>query len=369
MNSFFQKLTHFLEKEVTPVANRLDEDEDLFREVYTRFVKLGCLNLLIPKNLGGLGGGRREWIEYNILMAQYSGALLFLQAQHQFSVSRLKKLLPHPKVEEALRSLVKDQRGIGLALAKTKTLLTVDFFQNATADANGSVAPVRAEVPCPSSPAANLKKSLINPTEGYRLSGTFRWATGFRYFSHLLVSFYHEERIFYTLLPFQELQQAGASIAISPRIETVVFDAIPSTSVTLQNWLIPKEEVLASHEILPETPVEHPTIYNFAGVSKALLSLVLQSRYAKTSEVQQQYAFLSQRWDQYYAKITKGTQTPRLLRKEGLELTEQCTLLARISCGSAGILKTHPLGRLIRETWQYAVAGYSEDQVKSYLKS
>src|SRR5436305_922847 len=105
MQQFFQKLTDFLESEVAPIANRLDEEEELYCEIYARFVALGCLKLLIPKHLGGLGGERREWIEYNILTAQYSGALLFLQAQHQFSISRLKKLLPHAKVEEALQSI------------------------------------------------------------------------------------------------------------------------------------------------------------------------------------------------------------------------------------------------------------------------
>jgi len=334
MNSFFQKLAHFLEKEVVPIANRLDEEEGLFREVYARFVKLGSLNLLIPQSLGGLGGERREWIEYNMLMAQYSGALLFLQAQHQFSVSRLKTLLPNPNVETVLRSLVNEQHGIGLALAKTKTLLIVD--------------PVE---------------------EGYRLSGTFRWATGYSYFSHLLVSFYHEKMIFYTLLPFQILQKEGGSIDISSRIETVVFDAIASNSVTLNHWLIPKGALIASHKVLPKTPVEHPTIYNFVGVSKALLALSLQGAYGKTTEVQRQYEVLTQSWNQYYCRIMEGTKDPLALRKEGLKLTEECVLLARIACGSAGILKSHPLGRLIRETWQYTVAGYSENQVKAYLKS
>ena len=53
---------------------------------------------------------------------------------------------------------------------------------------------------------------------------------------------------------------------------------------------------------------------------------------------------------------------------QGLNLAEQCMLLARISCGSAGILKSHPLGRVMREIWQYTIAGYSEDQMKAYLK-
>ncbi len=129
MQQFFQKLTDFLESEVAPIANRLDEEVALYHEIYPRFVALGSLNLLTPKELGGLGGERKEWIEYNILMAQYSGALLFLQAQHQFCVSRLKQLLPNQKVAEVLSTLVREERGIGLALAKTSGLLMVEAVE------------------------------------------------------------------------------------------------------------------------------------------------------------------------------------------------------------------------------------------------
>ena len=333
MQLFFQKLTDFLERVVEPIANRLDEEPELYREIYDRFVALGGLKLLIPKYLGGLGGERREWIEYNILMAQYSGALLFLQAQHQFSISRLKKLLPHPKVEETLQAIAEANKGIGLALAKSKMLLKV-----------------------------------VAVPEGYRLSGKFLWTTGLGYFSHLLISFEHEGTLFYTLLPFAALQQGGGSIVMAPQVETVVFNAVSNNSTILDHWLIPKSAILASHLVGPKVPIEHPTIYNFAGAAKALLDLVLKGRYGATGEVLQQHAALDQAWDAYYRRIIHGSFDPFVLRTEGWKLVEQCILLARVSCGSAGILKSHPLGRLIREVWQYTIAGYSEDQVKAYLK-
>lgn len=332
MQQFFQKLTDFLEREVAPIANQLDEDEKLYREVYARFVELGGLKLLIPKYLGGLGGERREWIEYNILISQYSGALLFLQAQHQYSISRLKTLLPHPQVEEVLRSLAKEGGGIGLALQKNRTLLKV------------------TAVP-----------------EGFRLTGKFLWTTGATYFGHLLISFEGDNKLHYTLLPFETLQQKGGSITVLPKIETVVFNAVTNNSVVLTQWLVPKSAIFATQEIEPRIPTEHPTIYTFAGAAKALLNLALEGRYGATSEVLQQHIVLNQAWDKYYARIKEGTTLPLALRNEGFHLVEQCSLLARVSCGSAGILKSHSLGRIMREVWQYTIAGYSEEQMKSYL--
>ena len=332
MQQFFQKLTDFLEKEIVPIANRLDEEEELYRDVYSRFVQLGTLNLLIPKYLGGLGGERHEWIDYNILLSQYSGALLFLQAQHQYSISRLKTLLPQPEVEEVLRLLAREGKGVGLALQKNPKLLKV------------------TTVP-----------------EGFRLSGKFLWTTGATYFPHLLVSFEYDNQLHYTLLPFETLQQNGGSITLLPKIETAVFNSITNNSVVLDQLLVPKSAIIISHLVKPKVPAEHPSIYNFAGAAKALLNLVLQGRYGSTPEVLQQHALLDQAWDKYYTRIKDGTIPPLTLRSEGLGLTEQCSLLARISCGSAGILKSHPLGRILREIWQYTVAGYSEEQMHSYL--
>lgn len=333
MTSFFHQLTSFLEKEITPIANQLDEDAALFARIYPRFVKLGGLNLLVPQELGGLGGERKEWIDYNILMSQHSGALLFLQAQHQFCISRLKNLLPNQKLENVLRSFVQEEQGMGLALEKNKHLLTVEATQ-----------------------------------EGYRLSGTFRWCTGKDYFSHLLVSFEHQGVLFYTLLPFQEATHANGSISIGPRIETSVFNAVPSHSVLLEQWLVSHEKILASHPVKPMPLLEHPTSYNFAGVAKALLKLVLNTKWSTHLQVQKKHQQLTQEWECYYQLLLRGSENPYQLRCHGLKLVEECILLARICCASSGILRSHPLGRLIRESWQYTVAGYSEQQMEAYLE-
>ncbi|MFI0347866.1 MAG: acyl-CoA dehydrogenase family protein [Chthoniobacterales bacterium] len=329
---FFKKLSSFLEREVAPIAYQLDEEADLFRKFHERFVDLGSLNFLIPQSLGGLGGERREWIEYNVLMAQYSGALLFLQAQHQYSVSRLKKLLPDPRVEKTLRWLAVSKQGIGLALAKNKNL-----FHVASTD------------------------------EGYHLSGTLPWVTGLDYFSHLLLSFEHNGMLFYTLLPFQALKRNEGNLLMSPKIETAVFNSISSNSMRLDHWFISHDEIIFSHPIVPKKPIEHPSVYNLAGAAKALLKEALQGKYGNLPEVKKTHGQLSNSWNEYYHRILEDKTCPLTLRAEGVELAERCVLLSRVACGSVSVLKSHPVARLSREIWQYTIAGYSEEQLKAYL--
>ena len=342
ISPFFKKLIPFLEKEVAPVAHQLDEDADLFRKIHERFVDLGSLNFLIPSALGGLGGERNDWIEYNILMAQYSGALLFLQAQHQYSVSRLKKLL--------------------------------DFFQTSTSDANYGVAPVLKAshmsicsdfcapwTPCTSSTEARFEKSLLpdarvdktlhwlatskqgiglalaknknlfevkSTEDAYLISGTLPWVTGFDYFSHLLFSFEHDGMLFYTLLPFKAAKCDAGDLLISPKIETAVFNSINSNSVTLKEWLIRHDDIIFSHAITPKKPIEHPSVYNLAGAAKALLNEALQGKYGSLPEVKKTHILLSRTWNEYYQRILENKTCPLTLRAEGVQLAERCVIFS-----------------------------------------
>ncbi len=332
-NCFFEKLTDFLQQEVAPLANRIDEEEVLFREVYERFLLLGGLHLLIPRAFGGLGGERQEWIEYNILISQYSGALLFLQAQHQFCISVLKKLLPHPKIEFFLQSLVLSNRGVALALQKNRNLLHVEKTK-----------------------------------EGYRLCGKLLWVTGYRFFPHVLISFEDQGILFYALIPFAQENKNNGSIHLSAKIETVVFNAVPSHSIFLDHWLVLEEELLAAHPLLPKTLREHPNIYTLAGVSKALLHLALEGQYGSTPEVMAAHRILKAEWSTYYQHILQGKDDPLLMRVEGLRIAQEAALLARFAAGAASVFKDHPINRLTREIWQYSLAGYSEDQRNAYLQ-
>lgn len=333
MENFFNNLSLFLEDQVAKIANQLDEDSALLKKTYESFTELGSLNLLIPSAYGGLGGEREEWIELNILLAQYSGALLFLQGQHQLSISRLKKLLPNKRIEEAFHFFSTNQQGIALALKKPNY-----FFETKKND------------------------------DGYRITGKLPWVTGFGFFSHLFFSFEYEGMVFYTLLPFENKSHAEGSLTISPKIETAVFNSTNNNSLIFDQWLITEDQIIASHPITTKKPEVHPSAYSFAGTSKALLKEALQGKYKDLPEVKEKHTLLQEKWNLYYQRILENTTSPFKLRAEGLELAEECEFFCRAVCGSLSALRSHPITRLSREIWQYTVAGYSENQVRGYLE-
>lgn len=332
MKSFFRRTKSFLNTHVAPVNNVLDYDENLLKNIYGQLIKLGALKFLISKELGGLGGERSEWVEYNILMAQYSGALLFLQAQHQFAVSQLKKLLPQKRVADLLHMIAQDNLGLGIALTANRQLLKVTKIKN-----------------------------------GFQLSGKLLWVTGFNYFRSVLLSFDIDTQVYYSILPFNSILK-NKSIAISEKIETIVFNSTNTVRIVLHNYFISNNEILAIQSSQPKKPTEHPAVYNFAGAAKALLGLAFQGKYKNCKLSKEKYALLLNEWEIYYKNILQHESCPLKLRAQGFSLAEKCISFARMVCGAESILAFHPINRLSREIWQYSVAGYSEDQLNAYLE-
>lgn len=329
--SFFSNLTSFLQNEVKCIANEIDTDVTLLKKVYKKLNDLNCLNLLIPSELGGLGGERAEWVEYNILLSQYSGALLFLQAQHQFAVSQLKKLLPNEKVRDLLKRMAQENLSLGIARVAQRNLLNIE--------------PIK---------------------DGFKLSGKIPWVTGFDFFPLTLFSFDVDGKIYFSTLPFQTNPQ-DQSILISPVIETTILSSTQTVSITLNQYFISYQDIIASHPIQPKKPTEHPTIFNFAGLAKVLLEVSQQGKYFNDPMTKEQFSLLQKKWNEYYSAIIQNKSCPLQLRAQGYALAEKCMIFARIVCGAESILASHPINRIGKEIWQYSVAGYSVDQLHAYL--
>ena len=267
-------------------------------------------------------------------MAAKSGALLFLQAQHQFAMSTLIKLLPNQTVAAVLKEVVLRKQGFAVALAANRQIMQVTATPN-----------------------------------GFALSGKLLWVTGYHFFQRLLISFDHEGKIYFAWISFFALSAHGGSLQISDRIDTAVFTATHTVSVTFDHWHIPHQEILAIHPTMAKVPYEHPAIYNFAGAAIALLDIAMAGKFKEATKVQQTHAMLLQEWQNYYDKIIQGDTCPLTLRAEGLTLAERCGNFARIVCGSAGLLNDNALTRINREIWQYTIAGFGKEQLEAYLNN
>lgn len=329
---FFEELSAFLNTHIAPISNELDQDVSLLKNAFDKLTDMGGLKLLIPKTAGGLDGGRDEWIKYNIQLSQYSGALLFLQAQHQYVIFRFKKLLPNQRIQKILELSVAQKKSFGIAFAAGRKILTAKHVEN-----------------------------------GYLISGKLLWVTGYGYFSFIALTFDYEGKNFYTILPFATDEK---SILISSPIQLAVYNSTQTVSITLNDYFVTDDNILASEETPTHSkPIEHPTVYNFAGVSQALLAIAMKGKYRDQPDVKNMHEKLQNEWNSYYAKIEKNDCCPLQLRTKGLLLADHCLNFARMACGAEGLLASHPINRIAREISQYMIAGYSDIQVHAYMEN
>lgn len=347
LTHFFETLDLFLEREVAPLANELDTNAILLKNIYHKLVEMGGLKLLIPKEYGGFGGDKKEWAQYNIKMSQYSGALLFLQAQHQYVISKLKQIPRNEKIAELFIQLAATSEGVGICVVAGKNLLNI------------------------------TKSNNTDPLmDGFQITGQLPWVTGYGIFKKIFFGFDLEDDIYFTLLPFENLNQPKGQLSTSSVFETEIFTSTQTTSLTFENWFININDIISSYPLKQNEPLEHPTIYNLAGVANALLELAQQGKYATHPKVQQKLEQLSAELQDYIDKIftTQNFSSPNApswhsIRAMGLVLANRCTNLVRVSNGASCMLKMHPVNRLNKEIWQYMLSGYSETQLEAYLNN
>ena len=83
------RLESWLEREVAPVANQIDSDSEHLGKLLLQMGDLSWLAMKVPVELGGMGLKESEYRRWQIALARTSGALTFLQTQHQSAVSKL----------------------------------------------------------------------------------------------------------------------------------------------------------------------------------------------------------------------------------------------------------------------------------------
>ncbi len=331
INARLEKVKDFLETEIAPIANELDADYQQLVEVFSRFKKLGALGLLVPQELGGWGADHHALVRYNMLLANYSAALLFLQAQHQYVVMDLSKYPITEEVKALFSGMAEKQQAVGVCLSAKKT-------------------------------------TAIEDGDSLRLSVTMPWVSGYGFFDKILISFLYNDDLCYALLPFKNYQSDDGTIQCSERIETVVVNAVSTVRIDLNNWPIKKSELLCTippDEYLPAVP--HPTIYNFAGVSQALLKEVERSRHFDAEFVQAKYHALQQQLNHYIKKISQPINEPFSLRAQGRRLANSCSEFARLTLSGSALLPHAKVQRLCREVWLYSAIAFQIEQLQAYL--
>jgi hypothetical protein len=307
-------------------------DERIFLEQFDRFLvqrvaprapEEGGLRIRMPDAEGGCFLSAPGFARFRIQLARYGGALSFLQAQHQVAVTWLSRSPQQEDVRPLYQNILQDGMALGIGFLS------------------------------PRHRAFEVKQ------EGrtYLLSGDIPWVTGYGFLQHVVTSFQYDGQRHFLMLPFHACTQGSGHLSYSEPLQLIIFNALNTVRVQLDNWPVPQDKLFLSLPLHPQQePERHNSVYTLAGACKGLQDLVRQCPDLPAG-MQIEYDRLTQQLDGYVRKIMVAGGSPAVLRAEAARLAQDWSALARWAYGGKALLLDHPVNRLSREIWQYGVAG------------
>ncbi|MDJ0694476.1 cyclase family protein [Mastigocoleus sp. MO_188.B34] len=215
-NNLLDIAKSYLVDRVAPIANDIDSNPDSLLTALKGLGELGLLALKVPHRWGGEELGQNDFSDFQELVARYSGALAFLQTQHQSAGSMLVNSSNSHLQEDYLPYM-----GTG------ELLVGVGFSQ------------LRRQ-------GKPLTEAIAVPG-GYQLDGFVPWVTGYGYFHYFIVAAtLSDGRAVFGVVPFQGTQQqGGGSITFSDPASLAAMTSTNTVSATLNSWFLALENVVA----------------------------------------------------------------------------------------------------------------------------
>lgn len=338
-------------KEIAPLANEIDGDAEQLKLVLQQMGDRSWLALKATKELGGMGLSEAEYRRLQIFLARTSGALTFLQTQHQSAVS---KLMQSSNV--SLRDRFFPDVGRG------KPLVGVGF-----------------------SHLRRRGKPMVEASElksgGYEISGTVPWITGYGFFDwFILGATLADGRELYGLLPFQDRSQSEGTIEFSQPMQLLAATATNTVSARLDRWYLSTADLVsinppgAIHQSSKKNILNH----GFYALGCAYAGLDILAEIAQKKQLD----FIDSSWDSLqqevqtreqqaidYLRNRQITYAQKLqLRAEAIALAQRCSLAAVTASSGAANYVYSSASRVYREALLFTVAGQTTDVMAASLK-
>ena len=306
------------------------------------------LALKVPLELGGSGMSELDYRLLQLKLARVSGALTFLQTQHQSAASMLAK-----SENKTLQSEFLSQMATG------KVLMGVGFSHLR-----------RRGIP------------MVKATEtdtGYIVTGEVPWITGYDFFDYFILgATLANGKELYGVLPLKNSHYLQGKISVSAPMELMAVSATNTVSAKINQWHLKSDRLVT---IKPPGSIHNSSRANILhhgwyalGCAYAGLD-ILSSIAAK-----KQLEFIHQSWQslsleaeeletQAISLASRDTPyKPRLkLRAKLINLAQRCSMAAVIaSSGAANYLNSNA-ARVYREALLFSVSGQTTDVMKASL--
>lgn len=329
-------LKDYLSEQVVPVAHRLDQESALLFEA---FGELGARGLLVPKSppaFGGMGLDTQAFWQFQSIVARHSGALAFLQTQHQSAASFLLA-----GENEALRQAYLP------AMSAGKKRVGVGFSQLR-----------RQPPPLTAEPVAG----------GYRLQGKVPWVTGAGLFEEFIgAAVLTDGKAVFGVLPLVSGARCGGRLIVNEPMAIAAIASTNTVQVHLENWFLAHDQVVAHRPAgwIEQRDRTHPLsplglIFGCAQAGIDVLGRSLAHRQIEHDITHQ----LSTRLSRLQSAAAQALPLPEAayrqkiaLRGRAIALMNSCAQAAVIATSGAANTLSHPAQRVYRESLVFSVSG------------
>ena len=347
--SFLDTAQFYLLETVASKANEIDESPDALFEALQGLGNLELLALKVPQRWGGKEVSEVDYSKFQELVARYSGALAFLQTQHQSAGGILASSNNSTLQEEYLPRM-----GSG------EVLLGVGF--------------------------SHLRRggepiiTAVEVSGGYQFDGVVPWITGFDFFQEFVVAAtLPSGGAVFGIVPFQNTRQpGGGEITFTSPAQLAAMNSTNTVSGALNRWFLPESLVVS---IKPPGWIDEndrknllrATFFAF-GCAEAGLD-VIKSAFEKKS-----LSFINDAFNSLQAELNRCRSAIAFSKQEEVEFTQKLELRAwaidlttriahaavTVSSGAANY-SHHAAQRVYREALVFTVTGQSSAIMEATL--
>lgn len=327
-------LKDYLNRQITPIAAQLERDS---QQLFEAFCGLGDHTLLTPKlptDSGGLGLDTLGFWQFQASIAQHSGALAFLQTQHQSAASLLYASQDQTLIQAYLPAMSSGTQRIGVGFSQLRR----------------QPAPVKAQ----------------RVSGGYQLSGTVPWLSGEGLFTEFVgAAELADGSALFGLLPLSDTQ----TLKVSEPMKLSGMSATRTVSLRLDRHFLADHRVVnikppgwiqARDRANPLSPLGLILGCAQAGLNAATQSLSKrQIDHSLSAQLQGQ---IEQTWIELPKVDTLPTEAYKQkvnLRGQAIALMHTCAQTAVLAASGAANTTGHPAERVYKEALVFSVSGQS----------
>ena len=324
------ELETYLQEFVQPIAYQLDTDTAALFKSFRALGQRGWLAPKMPTELGGLGLSSDEYQQFQGIVARYSGALAFLQTQHQSAASLLMS-----SDNEGLKQFYLPEVATG------EMRLGVGFSQLRRRPAPLNAMPFDG---------------------GYRVTGLFPWVTGAGLFTDFVgAAVLPDGTAVFGMLPL--VSEATGALTVGEPMKLAGMTATSTVEVRLVDWWLAAARVVGMRPGL---------IFGCAQAGIDALTVALKRRgieHAIAQQLAMKLAWLKMDAPRVMALSGEAYAQKLALRGRAIALMNTCARAATLAASGAANGAEHPTQRIYKESLVFSVSGQTTDVAIASLNS